>query len=123
VYRGHRSHYLSMTNRVESYEQLRNDYVNISSHSRQGCHGDGQTDTSVRPSVTFDKALLHPLRNIRAYLSIFEHILENIQRICPLCPITNGHDRPSAHLSRPYTTSLLPHLSSMTTLIHVTVIF
>jgi hypothetical protein len=34
VCRGHRSHFLSMTNRVESYEQLRNDYININSHSR-----------------------------------------------------------------------------------------
>jgi hypothetical protein len=37
----------------------------------QGCHGDGRTDTSVRPSVTSDKALVRPLSK---YLSIFEHI-------------------------------------------------
>jgi hypothetical protein len=34
VCKGHRSHYLSMTNWVELYEQLRNDYVHISSHLR-----------------------------------------------------------------------------------------
>jgi hypothetical protein len=33
VCRGHRSHFLSMTNRIELYKQLRNDYVNISSDS------------------------------------------------------------------------------------------
>jgi hypothetical protein len=38
----------------------------------QGCHGDGRTDTSVRPSVTSDKALV---RLLSKYSSIFEHIL------------------------------------------------
>jgi hypothetical protein len=59
---------------------------------QQGCHGDGRTNTSVRPFVTSDKALVLPLRNIRAYLSIFEHIIENIQRIYQLCPIANGQN-------------------------------
>jgi hypothetical protein len=77
----------------------------------QGCHSDGQTDTSI----TSNKALVHPLRNIRAYLSIFKHILENIQRSYQLRPIVNGQNRPFVCLSRPYTTCLLPRLSSMTT--------
>jgi dihydroorotase len=34
----------------------------------QGCHGDGRTDTSVRPSVTSDKALV---RSLSKYSSIF----------------------------------------------------
>jgi hypothetical protein len=29
---------------------------------KQGCHGDGRTDTSVRPSVTFDKVLVGQIR-------------------------------------------------------------
>jgi hypothetical protein len=49
-------------------------------------------------------------------LSIFEDILENIQRICQLCPIANGQNQLSVHPSRPYTTGLLPRPSSMTTL-------
>jgi hypothetical protein len=65
----------------------------------QGCHGDGRTDMSV----TSDKALVRPLRNIRAYSSIFEHILKNIQRICQLRSMANRQDRPSI---RPYITSL-----------------
>jgi hypothetical protein len=81
----------------------------------QGCHGNGRTDTSV----TSDKALVCPLRNIRAYLSIFEHILENIQRICQLRPIANGQDRLSVRTSHPYTTGFLPRPSSMTTLVQV----
>jgi hypothetical protein len=44
----------------------------------------------VRSSVTFNKALVHPLRK---YFSIFEHILENIQRICQLCPLANGQNQ------------------------------
>jgi hypothetical protein len=52
-------------------------------------------DGSTRPSVTSNKALVRPLRNIQAYSSIFVHILENIQRICQLCPIPNGQNRPS----------------------------
>jgi hypothetical protein len=63
--------------------------------SKQGCHSDGRTDTTVRLSVTSNKALVSPLKNIRAYLSIFKHILENIQRIYQLHLIANGHDRPS----------------------------
>jgi hypothetical protein len=57
----------------------------------QGCHGDGRMDMSVRPTVTSDKALVCPLRK---YSSIFEHILENIQRIYQLRPsVTSLYDR------------------------------
>jgi hypothetical protein len=31
-------------------------------HGHQGCHGDGRTDTSVRLSVTSDKARVHHIR-------------------------------------------------------------
>jgi hypothetical protein len=85
----------------------------VSLEAVQGCHGDGRTDTSARPSVTSNKALVRPLSK---YLSIFEHILENIHRICQLRPIPNGQNRPSVRPSRPYTTGLLPRPSSMTTL-------
>jgi hypothetical protein len=56
---------------------------------------------------------VRPLRNIRVYSSIFEHILKNIQRICQLRPIANRHVRPSC----PYMTSLPPCLSFMTILL------
>jgi hypothetical protein len=72
---------------------------------------DGPTRPSICPFVMFDKALAHPLRNIRAYF------LENIQRIFQLRPIANGHVRPSVRQSCPYTTSLPPCPSSMTTLL------
>jgi hypothetical protein len=72
----------------------------VSLEAVQGCHGDGRTDTSARPSVTSNKALVRPLSK---YLSIFEHILENIHRICQLRPIPNGQNRPSV---RPSVTSL-----------------
>jgi hypothetical protein len=80
----------------------------------QGFHSDGRTNTSVRPFVMSDKALVRPLRK---YSSIFEHILENIQRICQLRPIANGQNRLSVRPSRSYMTGLLPHPSSMTTLV------
>jgi hypothetical protein len=53
---------------------------------------------------------------VKEYSSIFEHILENIQKICQLRPIANRHVRPSVHPSCPYTMSLSPYLSFMTTL-------
>jgi hypothetical protein len=71
------------------------------------------TDRRTRPSITSNKALVRPLRK---YSSIFEHILENFQRICQLHPISNGQNRPSIRLSRPYMTGLLPRPSYMTTL-------
>jgi hypothetical protein len=74
--------------------------LSLNFSQEQGCHGDGWTDTSVCPSVTSDKALVRPLSK---YLSIFEHILENIHRICQLRPIPNGQNRPSV---RPSVTSL-----------------
>jgi hypothetical protein len=43
------------------------------------------TDRHVRPSCP----------SVKEYLSIFKHILENIQRICQFRPIANGHVRPS----------------------------
>ena len=54
--------------------------------------------------------------NIQVYLSIFENILENIQRICQLRPIVNGHVRLSVHPSRQYMTGFLLCLSYITTL-------
>jgi hypothetical protein len=87
----------------------------------QGCQlvkaSDWPTRPSVRPSCPSDKAYGHPLRNIRAYSSIFKHILENFQRICQLHPITNGHVHPSVSPSHPYMMSLSPCLSFMTTLV------
>jgi hypothetical protein len=49
-------------------------------------------------------------------LSIFEHILENIHRICLLRPIPNRQNRPSIRPSCPSTTSLPPNTSDKTTL-------
>jgi hypothetical protein len=69
------------------------------------------TDIPTRRSVMSNKALIHPLRNIQAYLSIFEHILENIQRICQLRPIANGQDRLSVrHVLIRQVYSLVHHL-------------
>jgi hypothetical protein len=74
------------------------------------------TDRPTCPSVTSDKALVRPLSK---YLSIFEHILENIHRIYQLRPIPNGQSRQTRSSIRPsrlYTIGLLPRPSSMTTL-------
>ena len=65
-----------------------------------GCKVVTATDGWTRPSVSSDKALIRPLRK---YLNIFKHILENIQKICQLRPIANGHNQPSV---RPSVTSL-----------------
>jgi hypothetical protein len=70
----------------------------------------------VRPSVTSDKVHVRP---ISKYSSIFEHILENIHRICPLRPIPNRQNRPSVCPSRPSTTSLPPNTSDKTTLLFI----
>jgi hypothetical protein len=61
----------------------------------QGCQGVWLTDTSVRLSCPSNKA--------------YVRLLRNFQRICQLCPIANGHVRPSVRLSCPYMTSL-PHV-------------
>jgi hypothetical protein len=45
---------------------------------------------SVCPSITSDKVHIRP---ISKYSSIFEHILENIHRICPLRPILNRQNQ------------------------------
>jgi hypothetical protein len=71
----------------------------------------------------FDKALVRLLRNIRAYLSIFDYILKNIQKIYWLRLIANRQNRLSVRPSRPYTAGLLHCLSSMTTLLQTTSIF
>jgi hypothetical protein len=75
---------------------------------------------SVHPSCLIvhpsNKAHVCQIRHIRAYSSIFEYILENIQRICQPRPIANGHVHSSVHPSRLYTMSLPPCPSFMTTL-------
>jgi hypothetical protein len=80
----------------------------------QGCLCVHLSVSSVRPSVMSDKVHVRP---ISKYSSIFEHILENIHRICPLRPIPNRQNRPSVRLSRPSTTSLPPNTSDKTTLV------
>jgi hypothetical protein len=76
---------------------------------------------------------LRTTRKYRVYLSIFEVILKNIQRICTLCPVRAWHNRqarpparslrPPARYARPLVTptrSLRPPVSlqtpSMTTM-------
>jgi hypothetical protein len=81
--------------------------------TKQGCLCVRPSVSSVCSSVTSDKVHVRP---ISKYSSIFEHILENIHRICPLRPIPNRQNRSSVRPSRPSTTSLPPNTSDKTTL-------
>jgi hypothetical protein len=67
------------------------------------------TNRHVRcPSVVRPLSVRYP--SVKEYLSIFKHILENIQRICQLHPIANGHVRPSVRhvlIRRLYSMSII----------------
>jgi hypothetical protein len=71
----------------------------------QGCLCVRPSNMSVTSESPSNKAYVHPLRK---YSSIFEHILENIQRIYQPCLIANGHVRPSVR--HVLTGCLYPHV-------------